>query len=89
MNALPTPIVDRVLDLDGPYFNSRELFLAALADGFTPYLAVVLVEECEADAEREFAAQAEAEIAAENAWLVAAENAGWEEAEAERRHYGF
>ncbi len=77
--------VAKVLELDGPYFDERELLLAAWADGLSVAECRLLVAELDDERNEEFAAQQESEIWAEGASVRYAENAGWEEAEAERR----
>ena len=77
-----TPTVDKVLEIDGPYFDERELLLAAYADGLSVAECRTLVGQLDDERNEECAAQMEAEIYAENAWLRAAESAGYDEAEA-------
>jgi hypothetical protein len=78
-----TPTVQKVLEIDGLYFDERELLLAAWADGLSEYDCRALVAELDDERNEEFAIQQEAEIYAEDAWLRAAESAGYDEAEAE------
>lgn len=79
-----TPTVQKVLEIDGPYFDERELLLAAYADGLSVTDCRSLVAELDDERNEEFAAQQASEINAESAWLRAAESVGFDEAEADR-----
>lgn len=88
MSHLP-PTVAKIIDIDGEYFDERELLLAAYADGLPEAECRLLVSELNNERDEDRAAEQQAEIAAENAWLRAAENAGWEDTLRERDIYGI
>ncbi len=78
--------MDNALENLSAYPTVEEIFLAALADGYTPAAADAYATELDAIISREWEIQQEGEIAAENAWLIHAENAGWQETELERQY---
>lgn len=69
-----------------PYMDHSEIFLIALADGYTPAAADAFATELVAAYDEDMRIQCEGEMAAENAWLIHAENAGFDEAMIEAEH---
>lgn len=66
-----------------PYPTQHEIFLAALADGYTPAAADAYAVELDTINLEEWDIQQAGEIWAENAWLRHAESAGFDESQLE------